>query len=215
MSGEAQTLEKPAESIASDFVASLGLTEIVLGSLALYCHYLSAKGAAAAALPPTGHEVVDIALLVCAASLVGKILTLIIALLMAPANRALRLLKYAKELRPALANYWSVFGLSGGPPGRRQLETAIAAIRSESPAKGKILDSIRNHVVIAYGAALLGFLYAGPLSSVLSPHSSTRPVHLAASALLLLGLLQQADLFGQVIAFLNVARPDKSEDQNA
>jgi hypothetical protein len=44
MSEQPETLEKSAESIASDFVASLGLIEIVLGGLALYCHYVSRRG---------------------------------------------------------------------------------------------------------------------------------------------------------------------------
>ena len=60
------------ESLATSFVGALGLLDLILGSLTLYWARLWSGPEIAKLFPSTGFPFVDVALLACAAALVGK-----------------------------------------------------------------------------------------------------------------------------------------------
>src|SRR6185436_10723139 len=74
MAEAASEKEKEAKGFTETVLKTLGLPELFLGALALYGLWL-VGGGGAKPFRSTGHEFADNALLVCAAALMGKIVT--------------------------------------------------------------------------------------------------------------------------------------------
>src|SRR5438045_945353 len=97
------------EGIASQFVTFLGLQDVIVGSLAMYCLHLAA-GSATDAFESTGLPVVDIALLACGAALIGKIIGLSAAMAMALFYPRLRRGEHGTRLMVSADGYWVATG---------------------------------------------------------------------------------------------------------
>jgi len=198
-----------SDAITVEAVATLGLTDVLIGGLFLYCKRLINPDQAAQ-LPTTGHDSVDIALLLGAAALAGKVITLICALVMAFVNVILRRLKYGKEVDEALAAY--VKATSRDMPGpKRRSESAVAMVSIDNPVRRRGLEAARSHVLVAYSAAYLSFAYATLLPPVVANSVSTAQLRWTALAFVALAITLQASRFVQLIAFLN-APPTKPKE---
>lgn len=212
MAANEEAAGKAGETIASEFVSALGLTDVMLGGIAVYAHYLSHPPTFSARFATTGHNVLDVALLVGAAALVGKVITLIVAVLMALINILLRRLIYAAELQQVLATYWTATRRIGSYT-KRPVEVAVAAIRIDNTERAKRLDIIRAHAIIAHGSGLLTLTYAKPLSEAFNGVISSRQLDLVGIAFIILGILQQADRISQAMSFMRaVASPQTASE---
>jgi hypothetical protein len=198
------SIEKQAEGVASEFLSSLGLTDIILGSLFLYGRYAAAPFTEKE-LPSSGHAVVDVALLLCAAALTGKVITLGVALVMAGMEAVLERSFFRDELRIALLQAKPDRSLEDAV--RRPLQSAVALARLTHQPTARLLDRIENQAIIAYGAALLAMFFAAASSPVVS--SVVPPWTLVVTAVVFaaLGFFQQADYFIQSIEFLKTLAP--------
>ena len=198
-----ESAEKPGEALVSQFVSVLGLTDVILGGIAVYAYYLGRVRVLSVRFATTGHDVLDVALLIGIAAFVGKFVTLIAAVLMAVINITLRRFIYGRELQEALATYWTATRRPGSYA-RRPVEVAIAAIRVDSADRAKQLDAIRAHAIIAHGTGLLVIAYAASPSQILSGFVSSSHLVMIGIAFITLGILQQADRITQAISFMRV-----------
>jgi hypothetical protein len=210
-----ESLEKASEGLVSAFVSSLGLIDIVLGGLALYLHFLSTGSRARAGFPSTGHEVVDVGLLLCAAALTGKVLSLAANCIRAIVGVILQTF-LAKEFAAALKSY-STRTKRDAPREKRIADVALMIIRTDSPSIWKSLDDIRNNSITAYGVGFLLFIYARTLSCAAGSSPSALTFWLFSALLVFLGFLHQWDGAVDVITFLNVGHqfPETPGDKNA
>jgi len=209
MAESEESLEKQAEGLASEFVSSLGLTDIILGSLFLYGRYAYAP-LTSRELPTTGHAIVDVALLTCAAALVGKTLTLMVAFLMGGIEALLERL-FKTELTAALARAQPTLG--SPEIVKRPLQSAAALARAESAVVSKHLQRIENQAILSYGASFLAIAFAIQAQGVAAVLIASWVLWLVALGLIVLGFLQQADYFAQAIEFLKTidSRPQVRE----
>jgi len=150
--------------MATQFLTFLGLQELIVGSLALYCLHLLLP-AADLDLPSTGQPVADIALLAAGAALVGKLIILLAAVGMAVGYVLLRKSSYGARLGAAGQILWSSSNrnaiLDSFP--LEQLEHAIAV---DSPERARALDTIRYGARFSYAAALLTIGYGFAVTGV-------------------------------------------------
>lgn len=202
MAAKNESLEKQAQNVTAEFVSSLGLTDITLGSLFLYGRY-AAVPLTATQLPSSGYAVVDVGLLLCAAALVGKIISLAIAFVMAGVEAGIERVLYREELLSALMAARP--NMSEADAKRRPLASAMAFARAADPPTEKLLKQIENQSVLAYGAALLSLLFATGYRGVTAGLVPAVLLILFAVAFLALGFFQQVDYFVQAIEFLKTA----------
>lgn len=190
-------VKKGVEGLAQDFVATLGLLDLIFGGLLAYCLWLFFGRATGQLFPTTGIEFVDIALLAGAAALLGRLVSLLAATLMAVASLADE--RYLTEtLAPALDKFCDVTDR----PGRAQIDdiadAAAAALAAVAPAQSREVGQIRTNAILAFGAALLAIPYAiyfarQPDDRV--PRVLTWGVGAGGLLILVLAVLQQRDYY--------------------
>src|ERR1044072_6333186 len=72
-----------AKGAVDQFVRTLGLMDIIIGALILYWIFLWFDAALPTYFKSTGSQTINIALLICAAAIVGKMLTSVAYLIIA------------------------------------------------------------------------------------------------------------------------------------
>lgn len=192
MTGTAGEVDEAGESALTAFLGSLGVADIILGAVAIYLRYVT-HVPPAPALPSTGHDQVDIALLVAAAAFVGQMLSFAVSVWMAIINTILR----RSFFSAAVDNARATIGVptAGADP---TLDPVIAIIGIRAPHLAKQADLIRERAMICYGAALVTLVYARTIGDVLGRSWMTAAV--LAAGLLSLGVVHQVDRVRQVIA---------------
>ncbi|HEX6536755.1 MAG TPA: hypothetical protein VF041_19365 [Gemmatimonadaceae bacterium] len=171
---------KDAKGVVEEFVGVLVLVDIVLGALALYWARLAFPDAGRE-LPGTGYPFVDVALLACAAAIVGKMVSLVaggvaaLVLLRAAAppdgpfarmSEALaHYLRVAESDAPALAHLtdWTT-AKSWKDHWAEILGGAAAHLASASPAAAARLERERSTAELTYGVAVLVLLFGAYLA---------------------------------------------------
>jgi hypothetical protein len=148
------------KEIASGFLSTLGLLDLILGGLALYWVSLWIGAGTAKLFPSTNLPIVDTVLLASAAALVGKVIILMVNSIMAVVDSCLlKHSTYYKELTSALELYW----LNRGDPQHkvdRSLERAMNCLENDAPLQAQAVERIGTAAVFAYGAFILAILYA-------------------------------------------------------
>src|ERR1051325_4159981 len=190
-----------AKGLSESFVQSLGLVELIVGSVGLYWLRLWCYDKAPALFPTTGLSYVDAGLLAFAAALVGKLLCLFVAFLMAMVRVAAKNLGwfYYPKVEAAVCGYV-------GAPNKADLETILGQkdmdlielglyylVRAD-PTQRTHFEQIRTRAIVAYSAALLALLYF--IYFCTSKDAPALLIVLSAVALpvfVLLGGLEQSD----------------------
>ena len=192
-------IEKQAEGLANSFVGILGLTEIVIGGLALYPIFLQLGVATTRTFPTTGYPVIDVALLACAASLVGRIIGLVIAIGMAVLNRLLRKTRWVTRLGAAITDYERRTKRPANTELQR-IEYGAALITTDSPSRQAQLERTRTTAILSYAASIIAWPYANTLAPQFPGLACT--IRWSAAALLLIGALQQLDYLNLITTLL-------------
>jgi hypothetical protein len=101
-----------AKGVSERFIQSLGLVELILGGVGLYWLGIWYGAEAARLFPTTGLGFVDAGLLAFAAALLGKLLCLLVAFLMALTRLAFRKRRwrYYVQLERAVCAYLGAAG---------------------------------------------------------------------------------------------------------
>ena len=209
----AESVAQDVRGLAEGFVRILGLGDIIFGALALYWGRL-AFPCIGRRLPGTGYEFVDVALLACAAALVGKVVALAATLAMAQVWRmaARRSRPTFLGLRNALAEY--LVAIEPGTdhasavraaPWHAVLADATAHAVGEAPRERAALDREMAGAEFTYGATLLLVLYVWQFAR----HAQLVDIALGAAAVLALlyaGTVQQRSYVERLRAVLLRAR---------
>ncbi|HEX7941947.1 MAG TPA: hypothetical protein VF488_09065, partial [Gemmatimonadaceae bacterium] len=170
---------KDARGVVEEFVGVLVLVDIVLGGLTLYWARLAIPDAARQ-LPGTGYQVVDVALLACAAAIVGKLVSLL-----ARGVTAVVFLRVAAGqdgpfagIGAALLDYRKT--AENGARGVAELErwgkerswrehwgellgSAVAHLATADPRAAERLERERSTAAFTYGVAVLVILFGAHL----------------------------------------------------
>ena len=209
----AETVAQDAKGVAESFVRILGLGDIILGALALYWVWLAFPGVGPR-LPGTGYEFVDVALLGCAAALVGKVVSLAATLVMAivwkvaarasgpsfPPTRT-ALAEYLDAIEPGTEHASALTAASW----HAVLADAVAHAVGEAPRERAGLDRAMAGAEFTYGANLLLVLYVWQFAR----HANAIVIACGAAAVLVLfyaGTVQQRSYLERRRAVLVRAR---------
>jgi len=202
---EKKEAAESASELASDFVATLGLLDIVLGSIGLYSLRLLFGPSAAALFPSTDLSVVDVALLASAAALTGKIVKLIVATFMGGLNTIVKLKDwngYYSRLKKALEEHCQATHRQ--PPDEKigLLDLAPAYIGDDFPGAASALERVRTEAIFAYGAALFSVPYGIYIYKQGGGYTAIIFTILVCGIFFLLGIGQQLDYFKTATASL-------------
>ncbi|HEU4641312.1 MAG TPA: hypothetical protein VFS44_02575 [Gemmatimonadaceae bacterium] len=211
---------KDAKGVVEEFVGVLVLLDIVLGGLALYWVRLAFPDVGAQ-LPGTGYDVVDVALLACAAAIVGKMVSLVasavgaVVLMRAAAthdgpfaavSRALIDYRTAAEGSSANTAELEAWGkdASWRAHWKELLGDAVAHLSNASPDAAARLERERASAALTYGVSVLVALFGAQLALRTRPWVGA--VALAAVLLLLYsGRVRQRGYLRQLAAELEGA----------
>lgn len=195
-----------AKGVSERFVQSLGLVELILGGVGLYWLGLWYRGEAARLFPTTGLSFVDVGLLAFAAALLGKLLCLLVAFVMALVRLAFRKRRwrYYVQLERAVCSYLGAAG-PGDLPARLGQANTEAEIKIDlvelgsyyvvlaDPSQRAHFELIRTRAIVAYSAALLAAPYLAYLVREGAPWTMLLVGAAGALTFLLLGFVEQLD----------------------
>lgn len=208
MPKEDKDSKESAGELASNFVATLGLLDVVLGSIGLYSARLVCGPSVAAAFPSSGFPVADVALLASFAALAGKMLTLLVAIAMASANIAVTrrdYLKYSSRLEAALKDHCAKTGRPVPDLDIGLLDLAFAYLSNDFPKAASSLERIRTQAILAYGAALLTIPYGVYFHSAVGQFWTIPTAFVIFVFFGVFGFAQQLDYFKTATASLTSA----------
>jgi hypothetical protein len=204
-----QAVAESAEGLLSIFLATIGLQDLILGTITVYCARLIYGPSALVLFPSTGIEIADIALLASVAALIGKIVTLGVALIMAILNVIVKTsgwLAYEKELRNAMTKYCKVTKRATPTPTDNILELAPSYLAIDTPKLADAIQRIRTEAIFSYGAGFLAIAYA-----IYFRRNGARGIATAMEvctiSFLLLGVIQQLNYIKSTTAALRAYRP--------
>ena len=203
-----------AKEVVKDFVQTLGLLDIILGGLALYWVRLSLAGSSAHLFPSTNHEILDIALLICAASVLGKAVWLAVASLTALFWMILSVLDvfgYRSRLENVLdiavakSSHLSISpeDYRKKPQKIRTEELAASLVTADDASNKQAVERLHTNITFSYSLMLLLILYSAHFS-----HPGTLVLagwlKCGVGLFLILGILYQFDLARTLGTFLMV-----------
>ena len=204
--GGKSDLADEAKGVSERFIQSLGLVELILGGVGLYWLGLWYGAEAARLFPTTGLGFVDVGLLAFAAALLGKLLCLLVAFLMALTRLAFRKRRwrYYVQLERAVCAYLGAAGPAELPArlgqAKAEAEIKIDLIELSSyyvvladPSQRAHFELIRTRAIVAYSAALLAVPYLAYLLREGAPRTMLLAGAAGALTFLLLGLVEQLD----------------------
>jgi|1186.fasta_scaffold40404_2 hypothetical protein len=176
--------------VAKEFLGLVGLLDVVFGVLLLYGIWLFSPEGLQRLFPSTQSDVVDIALLACAAALVGKLVVLAVAFLLALFRIIDR--KYIGEnIKAAVDNYAAAVNCSI-PPEADTMDAAEQLLAVNAPRQHTEVMRIRSSAMLAYGGGLIAIPY---MVQFYRAGSGTLAILCGTAALvsLALGVLYQSD----------------------
>jgi hypothetical protein len=193
---EVKSAPEGLEGVASKFLSTLGLLDLILGSIAMYCIRLWRGPSITYLFPSTGQQWFDLALLASAAALIGKMISLIVFMGMAILNIIIKrsnFLGYYANLQSATSDYCTATQRSAPAADTNPLELAVACLTVDTPANAEALERIRTTAIFSYGAAILAVFFAIYLRSSREAGGLTLLSYGCVIGFLLLGIFQQLD----------------------
>jgi hypothetical protein len=202
-----------AKGLATSFVATLGLLDIILGGLALYCYRLLSGRQIESRFPSTGFASVDVALLACGAALAGKLIYLLVSGFIMGAVEWLWSHTNQKRLADAVAAYCRTTKRNTAAVTVAPMDLAVAYLAFDVPPLAQSLDQIRTAAHFAYGASIL----CAPFYYYMRDQLGAWWFVGGGALFFFLGLLQQLDYYENVVASLLAARvtPERGTKRGA
>ena len=200
-----------AKGLADSFVGVLGLVDVIFGGLTLYWVRLSFPPTVDA-FPATGHDFVDVALLACAAGIIGRIVSLLANLATTIGWALLEKRKSFTDVRSALATYFKTVdpGVMHDASTSTVLTDSVAQIAATFPSERARLERELTRAEFIYGVAILLCLYVWHFSN--GRFGWTAWVGIAAVVVLLFtAFVQQRAYLEGVRAALGAARTARSQ----
>ncbi len=200
-----------AKGLAEQFLQTLGLVDLIIGALTLYWLRLCVGKNITRVLESTGHSWLDVALLACAAALVGKIVSTI-ADLLAGLRDSFRSDESYKRLNDAIRDFRTVLGDNSSMDGVDPIDQASRYVVNSNPRLQSELEAIYNATVIAYSMSFLALLFGIYFGSKRVELADVGPPVLfviipviLAAAFVIYGLLKQSDYIDTLTDHLNYA----------
>lgn len=191
-------LIEEGKGAVEDLFRSIGLLDLILGSLVLYWIWLWYGTRVSNLFPSTHINFVDIGLLAFGASLVGRAVLLAVVtwmMLMLKIVETYDISYYYSETCKALEN---LTGRSK-PPGKEDVYgLSLEVIALTDPTQRILLERIRTRVIIAYSATLLAVPYIIYLVREKAPGLIVAGMGIGVLVLGLLGFLEQLDYLGNI-----------------
>jgi hypothetical protein len=202
-----------AKGVSEGFIQSLGLVELIVGGVGLYWLRLWYQDQAPALFPSTGLSYVDAGLLAFAAALVGKLLSLSVAFLMAVVRVAAKALGrfYYPEVETSVYAYMGVADAAAleAKLGRKDVDLvelgSYYLVHADATQRAHF-ELIRTRAIVAYSAALLALPYFCYFVRQGAPASLTVACAVGVPLLLVLGLMEQLDYLKSLAERLTVVR---------
>jgi hypothetical protein len=183
-------LTEQAKQVTTDFVNMLGLQELIFGGISLYLFWLRNPSAAASQFPSTGASYLDVPLLACAAAFVGKLLSFVIAVVMAIVAKSFRHRWAYCDLDIELIEYRKKLGNAKALDAHDHTDLALAYVVRAWPERQAYFERIKAKSSFAYGCVILAVL---AIWSTKVGSDFRGWFIAAASGFLVLGILQQFD----------------------
>jgi hypothetical protein len=186
-------LSDEAKGAAEKFVQTLGIIDLILGALALYWFRLWYGERLIVLFPSTSYNILDIALITCAAAFVGKAISLLATILMAAMEYAIQYFdhSYYRELKRVLHKYHMSQKYEYSLDNIDTVDMARHYVMTAEPSQRADLESHRTTTILAYSITLLAFLYAVYLISIGGPGLITSGVLVCIILFLILGVAEQ------------------------
>ncbi|MEK6406160.1 MAG: hypothetical protein AABN34_04270 [Acidobacteriota bacterium] len=205
-----------AKGLAQDFVGTLGLLELMLGGIAMYGIRLLYGPQITPMFPSTGITFVDVGLLALGAALVGSIVELLIAVLMAIGILIIanfNLLKYRGRIEDALQEVGLLKPPDQESPGVKKdpVDFALYYVVSNDATQQVYFERLRTKIVLAYSASILVIPYVIHFWREGAQTGIQLLAVLGAPILLLRGFAGQLDFFKSLADRLEVLQKHKTQ----
>lgn len=160
-------MSKQSELSVDKLLSTIGLVDVILGSLVLYWMRLYWGNALLSLFPSTGTQATDFALLILTAAFVGKILLLFVTMMMGlKLNHELHRQPNSgddptpfQRLQVIVTKYTKKLNVR--PVRKTQvLDAALAYLHALSPQQVKTIERVETSAMFSYGGALISALYA-------------------------------------------------------
>lgn len=159
-------LAPEAKGVGESFVRTLGLHELIFGSLLVYWVRVTWQAVAwSRILPGTGREWIDIALLACAAALSGKALSIAVEMWIGLFDLVLDLSNslgrgYITKLEGSLREYCQSVGRRLDIESDDLRDLSVSYLVVARPRDAEELERLRVSPAAAYAGVVLTTLYA-------------------------------------------------------
>lgn len=196
---EDQEPEKGApdsKGVAELFLQSVGLTDVILGSLAIYLVRLWYGPQISDLFPSTGHQWIDFGLLAAGAAFSGKVILLLAystAAVIEGLIEKYQLLDASTTLVDILQQYRRARGHTVDIGKWEKVDLAVAYVAKASPRLHGELERIRNTSLMAYSAVLLAAPFTAYLFSKGAGWIVLVILLICVTALFLLAFVNQLD----------------------
>jgi hypothetical protein len=203
MADESKSVADEAKSFSQEIVTTLGLVELILGGVALYGTSLIFKDSSVNVLfPSAGNSFVDVGLQLFAAALVGKIIYLIVAFLIAIVlRRTSKDQSYSVPLKKALGKFYDDTELQEIEDSKTTLiEMAVKHLSCADAYQRIAFDRHRMRIIVAYGTSILIVIFLTYLFCIKrqeTPSNLLIFLVIAFFIFIFLGFLEQRSFFSE------------------
>jgi len=195
-------LTEEAKGISQEFVNSLGMIELILGSVTMYGMWCLYKTSLSRLFPSTGIVFVDVGLLAFGAALLGKIVVLLVAFVMAIGTLIIsraNISGYYTRIEESLKKVLSIDSSKTD-----LVDTGSYYVLLTDSSQKAVFESLRARVVIGYSTSILMIPYLFYFSRENAPSILWFLTILGSIALFVLGFLQQIDYYKTLAERLEV-----------
>lgn len=186
-------LTEEVKGVSQEFVNSLGVIELILGSVTMYGIWILYKTSVSKLFPSTGIVFVDVGLLAFGAALLGKIVDLLVAIIMAIGRRIIsqgNIFGYYASIQKSLIEL-QILPIQSSE--LDAIDTGSYYVILRDPNQRAVFERLRARVVIEYSATILMIPYLIYFSRESTPTALLSLTIVGSMFLIVLGFLQQLD----------------------
>lgn len=204
-------LTEEAKGVSQEFVNSLGIIELILGSVTMYGIWCLYRNEVSRLFPSTNITFIDVGLLAFGAALLGKIIDLLVALIMAVGRRIIskgNVFGYYERIRQSLIEL-KILGSESSKTD--PVDTGSYYVLWRDPSQKAVFERLRARVVVGYSATILMVPYLFYFLRENAPSILWFLITVGSVALLVMGFLQQLDYYKTLAERLEVLIKVRSE----
>jgi hypothetical protein len=209
-----------AKGFSQEVVATLGLVELILGGVAFYGIWLIFRNSGVGELfPSTGTFVVDIALQLFVAALVGKVIYLIVAFPMGLMRLIMkRLPTFYQPLEDALRKFYDAATVSKFKTGNTNLiDVAVMHLSLADAGQRVAFERRRLKIIVAFGTSILAgifFFYLFHEKYIETPASLLIFLVIVFFVFIFIGFLEQRSLVSEAaLALISLHRVEERKKE--